>query len=75
MSRRIFPSWDRLARNWPELTAPPLTTINYHGETAGFQAAKMLIDQLEGHQDGEKQILIPLELIVRVHGYCSSPVA
>jgi len=48
-----------------ELTAPPLTTINYHGETAGFQAAKMLIDQLEGHQDGEKQILIPLELIVR----------
>ena len=48
-----------------ELTTPPLTTVNYHGETAGFQAAKMLIEQLEGHQDGEKQILIPVEFIVR----------
>jgi DNA-binding LacI/PurR family transcriptional regulator len=48
-----------------ELTTPPLTTVNYHGETAGFQAAKMLIEQLEGHQDGEKQILVPFELIVR----------
>ena len=48
-----------------ELTAPPLTTVNYHGETAGSQAAKMLIEQLEGHQDGEKQILVPFELIVR----------
>ncbi len=42
-----------------ELTAPPLTTVNYHAEASGFQAAKMLIDQLEGHQDGEQQILIP----------------
>ena len=48
-----------------ELTAPPLTTVNYPAEATGFQAAKMLIEQLEGHQDGEKQILIPLELIVR----------
>ena len=48
-----------------ELTAPPLTTISYHAETAGFQAAKMLIEQLEGHQGGEKQILVPVELIVR----------
>ena len=48
-----------------ELTAPPLTTVNYHGEAAGFQAAKMLIDQLEGRPDGEKQILIPVEFIVR----------
>jgi len=48
-----------------ELTAPPLTTVDYHGEAAGFQAAKMLIDQLEGHTDGEKQILVPFELIVR----------
>ena len=48
-----------------ELTTPPLTTVNYHAETAGFQAAKMLIEQLEGHQDGEKQILVPFELIVR----------
>ena len=48
-----------------ELTAPPLTTVNYPAEATGFQAAKMLIEQLEGYQDGEKQILIPLELIVR----------
>ena len=48
-----------------ELTTQPLTTVNYHAETAGFQAAEMLIEQLEGHQDGEKQILVPFELIVR----------
>ncbi len=48
-----------------ELTVPPLTTVNYHGEAAGFQAARMLIEQLEGHQEGEKQILIPVEFIVR----------
>ncbi len=48
-----------------ELTAPPLTTVNYHAEATGFQAAKMLIEQLEGSQEGEKQILTPFELIVR----------
>jgi DNA-binding LacI/PurR family transcriptional regulator len=48
-----------------ELTTPPLTTVSYHAETAGFQAAKMLIEQLDGHQNGEKQILVPFELIVR----------
>jgi LacI family repressor for deo operon, udp, cdd, tsx, nupC, and nupG len=48
-----------------ELTTPPLTTVSYHAETAGFQAAKILIEQLEGHQDGEKRILVPFELIVR----------
>ena len=48
-----------------ELTAPPLTTINYNAEASGFQAAKMLIEQLEGSQEGEKQILTPFELILR----------
>jgi DNA-binding LacI/PurR family transcriptional regulator len=48
-----------------ELTTPPLTTVSYPAEIAGYQAAKMLIEQLEGHLDGEKQILVPFELIVR----------
>lgn len=48
-----------------ELTAPPLTTVNYPAEATGFQAAKMLIEQLEGYLEEEKQILIPLELVVR----------
>jgi DNA-binding LacI/PurR family transcriptional regulator len=48
-----------------ELTAPPLTTVNYPAEASGFQAAKLLIEQLEGRQDEKKQILIPYELIVR----------
>jgi DNA-binding LacI/PurR family transcriptional regulator len=48
-----------------ELTTPPLTTVSYHAETAGFQAAKMLIDQLEGNSDEKQQILFPFELIVR----------
>ncbi|MDR3573562.1 MAG: LacI family DNA-binding transcriptional regulator [Anaerolineaceae bacterium] len=48
-----------------ELTAPPLTTVNYPAEASGFQAAKLLIEQLEGQQDEKKQFLIPFELIVR----------
>ena len=48
-----------------ELTTPPLTTVSYHAEAAGFRAAKMLIEQLEGHQNGENQILVPFELIIR----------
>jgi DNA-binding LacI/PurR family transcriptional regulator len=48
-----------------ELTTPPLTTINIQAEAASFQAAKMLIDQLEGNSDGEQQILFPFELAVR----------
>ena len=48
-----------------ELTTPPLTTVSYHAETAGFKAAEMLIEQLEGQRDGDKQILVPFELIVR----------
>jgi DNA-binding LacI/PurR family transcriptional regulator len=48
-----------------ELTAPPLTTINTQAEETSFQAAKLLIDQLEGKSDGERQILFPFELVVR----------
>jgi len=48
-----------------ELTTPPLTTINAHAETMGHEAAKLLIEQLEGNLEGERQILIPFELAVR----------
>jgi DNA-binding LacI/PurR family transcriptional regulator len=48
-----------------ELTTPPLTTINAQAEATSFQAAKMLIDQLEGRSDGVRQILFPFELAVR----------
>jgi DNA-binding LacI/PurR family transcriptional regulator len=48
-----------------ELTTPPLTTINAQAEATGHEAAKLLIDQLEGNLDGERQILFPFELSVR----------
>jgi DNA-binding LacI/PurR family transcriptional regulator len=48
-----------------ELTTPPLTTINALAEASGHEAAKLLIDQLEGNLDGERQMLFPFELAVR----------
>ena len=48
-----------------ELTTPPLTTINCQAEAASFQAAMLLIEQLEGNSDTEQQILFPFELAVR----------
>jgi DNA-binding LacI/PurR family transcriptional regulator len=48
-----------------ELTTPPLTTINIQAGTASSQAAKMLIDQLEGKSDGGQQILFPFDLAIR----------
>lgn len=48
-----------------ELTTPPLTTINIQAEAASSQAAKMLIDELEGKSDGGQQILFPFELAIR----------
>jgi DNA-binding LacI/PurR family transcriptional regulator len=48
-----------------ELTTPPLTTINVQSEATGYEAAKLLIEQLEGNLEGERQILFPFELAVR----------
>ncbi len=48
-----------------ELTSPPLTTINPLGFAIGYEAGKMLIDQLEGHTSTLSQVLMPVQLIVR----------
>jgi LacI family transcriptional regulator len=48
-----------------ELTTPPLTTINTQAEATGYEAAKLLIDQLEGKLNGGKQIFFPFELAIR----------
>jgi DNA-binding LacI/PurR family transcriptional regulator len=48
-----------------ELTTPPLTTINPLGYTIGYEAGKMLIDQLEGRTNDISQVLMPVQLIVR----------
>jgi DNA-binding LacI/PurR family transcriptional regulator len=48
-----------------EWTTPPLTTINAQAEATGHEAAKLLIEQLEGNLEGERQILFPFELAVR----------
>jgi DNA-binding LacI/PurR family transcriptional regulator len=46
-------------------TTPPLTALSYQADTAGLQAAELLIDRLEGRLDEPRQILLPFELIVR----------
>jgi len=48
-----------------ELTTPPLTTINIQAESTGYEAARLLVEQLEGDLDGERQVLFPFELTVR----------
>lgn len=48
-----------------ELTTPPLTTINVQSEATGYEAAKLLIEQLEGSLEGNRQIFFPFELVVR----------
>lgn len=48
-----------------ELTSPPLTTINPLGFAIGYEAGKMLIDQLEGRTSDVSQMLMPVQLIVR----------
>jgi DNA-binding LacI/PurR family transcriptional regulator len=48
-----------------EWTTPPLTTINAQAEATGYESAKLLIEQLEGNLEGERQILFPFELTVR----------
>jgi DNA-binding LacI/PurR family transcriptional regulator len=48
-----------------ELTTPPLTTINIQAESTGYEAARLLVEQLEGDLDGEQQVLFPFELTVR----------
>jgi DNA-binding LacI/PurR family transcriptional regulator len=48
-----------------EMTTPPLTTINVQSEATGYEAAKLLIEQLEGNLEGKRQILFPFELAVR----------
>jgi hypothetical protein len=45
--------------------APPLTALSYQADTAGFQAAELLIAHLEGTLEEPRQILLPFELIVR----------
>jgi DNA-binding LacI/PurR family transcriptional regulator len=48
-----------------ELTSPPLTTINPLGFAIGYEAGKMLIDQLEGRTNDVSQVLMPVRLIIR----------
>lgn len=51
--------------NVAELITPPLTVIDFPAFTMGYQAAKMLIDQIGKKSVENGQILLPSELIVR----------
>jgi DNA-binding LacI/PurR family transcriptional regulator len=54
-----------VANEVAELTTPPLTTINPLGYAIGYEAGKMLIDQLEGRISDTNQVLMSVQLIVR----------
>ncbi len=45
-----------------ELIIPPLTGIEWAGHEIGYQAAKMLIRELNGTSSGPEQILVPPKL-------------
>ena len=45
-----------------ELIIPPLTGIEWAGHEIGYQAAKMLIRELQGTSSGPEQILVPPKL-------------
>jgi DNA-binding LacI/PurR family transcriptional regulator len=51
--------------NQAELVIPPLTTIAFSGHDVGRQAARMLIQQLNGADGMSRQILVPPKLHVR----------
>ncbi len=51
--------------NVAELITPPLTSVNFPAYTEGFQAAQMLISQLNQKPLENDQILLPPELIMR----------
>jgi DNA-binding LacI/PurR family transcriptional regulator len=48
-----------------ELITPPLTTISFPSHDMGYDAAKLLIDQLESRNRESRQILLRPELNVR----------
>jgi DNA-binding LacI/PurR family transcriptional regulator len=54
-----------LSESMSELATPPLTTIDFPGDSLGDAAARMLLDRLDhGHTDPE-QVLVRPELTVR----------
>ncbi len=55
-----------------ELIIPPLTGIEWSGHEIGYQAAKMLIRELNGTSSGPEQILVPPK-IKRCHSTGPAP--
>ena len=51
---------------WAPLTAPPLTTLAQPTYEMGVEAAKLLLDRIEGEQDGRtRRVLLEPWLVVR----------
>lgn len=44
---------------------PPLTTIRQPIQQKGYQAARLLLDLIEGQTTGPQQILLPTQLVIR----------
>ena len=50
---------------WTELTDPPLTAISQPIRAMVAAAVRLLIDRIEGRSGAPKQLVFPLELVVR----------
>jgi LacI family transcriptional regulator len=48
-----------------DMVAPPLTTIRIRHHEMGYEAALLLLRKIDGSAQGETEILLPPELIVR----------
>jgi LacI family transcriptional regulator len=49
-----------------DLTDPPLTSIEQHGSTVGYEATRLLIDRLENRRDNQYQTkIIKTELVIK----------
>jgi LacI family transcriptional regulator len=45
--------------------APPLTTVRIPHYEIGVAAAQLLLDLLRGAHDGQNEVVLPVELVVR----------
>ena len=44
------------------LATPPVTAVELHAPEIGRRALELLIDRVEGHQDGHRQVIVPATL-------------
>jgi DNA-binding LacI/PurR family transcriptional regulator len=54
--------------NFAEFADPALTTVRIPGYDMGRAAGELLVDVLEGEAPAERQVVLPVELMLRESG-------